>query len=368
MGWVQKELWRQSLKSIEKISLIAVRLPLSSPYELSFITVKELKTIYAKITFSNGATSWGECTPLYGYSDIDFITAWNEHIRLAELLMRKGGVVLNKDGFNHCALWTALHSNSCKKLDMDKAIPMVGLLQETVNNGLLNTLNAQRDKGYSCFKVKVGVLGFEQDKKRLIQLQKFLFSHEKIRIDANQGLTPLEARNLAEICDKSLVEVFEQPLSIDSWNEMRKLSKESDIDFMLDESIIGMDSLQKAVYPYPSCNWVKLKLMKQGSIELTHQMFKFARDHSLRVIFGNGVSGYLGNYQEALLWHELQKYGEKTANNAIESNGFLKVEADPFSNLLTFDSGTVICNEWRDPDFSDCEIIKEWKVDKHLIN
>lgn len=365
---MQKELWRQSLKPIEKISLIAVRLPLSSPYELSFITVKELKTIYAKITFSNGATSWGECTPLYGYSNIDFITAWNEHIRLAELLMRQGKFILNKDGFNHCALWTALHSNLCGKLAVDKAVSMVGLVQEAGNNDLLDTLNTQRNQGYSCFKVKVGVFGFEQDRKRIMQLQQALLPHEKIRIDANQGLTLSETRQLVEICDKSLVEVFEQPLPINSWNEMRELNDEYDIDFMLDESIIGMDSLQKAVLPSRSCNWIKLKLMKQGSIELTHQMFKFARDHNLRVIFGNGVSGYLGNYQEVLLWYDLQIYGERIANNAIESNGFLKVKSDPFSNLLTFDSGTVICNEWQDPDFSDCEIIKQWKMDKCSIN
>ena len=201
-----------------------------------------------------------------------------------------------------------------------------------------------------------------------MQLQQALLPHEKIRIDANQGLTLSETRKLVETCDKSLVEVFEQPLPINSWNEMRQLNNEYDIDFMLDESIIGIDSLQKAVLPSSSCSWIKLKLMKQGSIELTHQMFKFARDHNLRVIFGNGVSGYLGNYQEVLLWHDLQSYGERTANNAIESNGFLKVKTDPFSSLLTFDSGTVIYNEWQEPNFKNCEILSQWELNSSSIN
>jgi L-alanine-DL-glutamate epimerase-like enolase superfamily enzyme len=185
---VQKELWRQSLKSIEKISLITVRLPLSSPYELSFTTVKELKTIYARIAFNNGTTSWGECTPLYGYSDIDFITAWNEHIRLAELLIRQGEFVLNKDGFNHCALWTALQSDLSGKLVAEEAVPMVGLVQETGNNDLLDSLNAQRNQGYVCYKVKVGVLGFERIEKDLCNFNKPCFHMRKYELMRTRGL------------------------------------------------------------------------------------------------------------------------------------------------------------------------------------
>jgi L-alanine-DL-glutamate epimerase-like enolase superfamily enzyme len=208
----------------------------------------------------------------------------------------------------------------------------------------------------------------EQDIVRLEKLQQALLSSEKIRIDANQGLILSDAIKLANTCSKSLVEVFEQPLPIDSWEEMRELNNESEIEFMLDESILGMSSLQEAISPSRSCDWVKLKLMKQGSIERTHKMFQFASGHNLRVIFGNGVSGYLGNFQEALLWHDLQKYGDKIANNAIESNGFLKVKTDPFQKLISFDSGKMICNEWQDPNFSDCKVINQWNIDKCLIN
>ena len=79
---------------------------------LSFVTINELSVIYCEISFDDGSSNWGECSPLPGYSEVDFSTAWKEHIKLAKSLINKSEIKLNQDGFNHCALNTALYSKN----------------------------------------------------------------------------------------------------------------------------------------------------------------------------------------------------------------------------------------------------------------
>ena len=104
-----------------------------------------------------------------------------------------------------------------------------------------------------------------------------------MRIDANQGLTINNTIALIAECSKNFVELLEQPLPIDSWKQMQLLYKKSDIELMLDESILGLDSIKLAISPFKSCDWIKLKLMKQGSIDRTHKMLDFAKKQNLKV-------------------------------------------------------------------------------------
>jgi len=362
MAWELKELLKKLSKSINKITLRAVELPLFSPYKLSFSTIEKISVIYAEIVYEDGTIGWGECTPLFGYSGVDFEASWDNHVALANALIKKKDFIYGDDGFNYCAISAAFNYEEYKDIYLKSKTPVVGLLQGSNHQELLSSLKKSREEGYSTYKIKVGGGSINQDLSKIEKIQKELFSHEKIRIDANQGFNYKDAFKLANVCSKDFVEVFEQPFAIEAWKDMAKLNKNIDIDLMLDESILGGDSLKKTISPSLSCSWIKLKLMKQGFKDRIHKMTQFSKSNNLKIVLGNGVSGYLGNFQEVLLWQELQEYGSYTTHHAIESNGFIKVKEDPFEGLLSFKSGNIICNEWRNPDFGDLKIINRFEV------
>ena len=322
---------------IESIRVYHVSQPLLEPYHLSYGSVHALESIWVRVEVRDGTSGWGESTPLPGYSDTDFATAWGRTNLLAsawiggDLTTVLGSPPRSEDGFAFTALWSALEEASGLVPNLSGEVPLVGLVQERADEFPVSALARVRDFGYRVFKVKAGFLAESLDAERLVAFQASLREGERLRIDANQSLSEAQAGRLLSVCSPDYVELFEQPLPVAAWDACARLAAKTQIPLMLDESITDLASLRRTKQS-GAARMIKLKWMKQGGKKYLDEMVDLAQDLGLKVVFGNGVAGAINNRLEAIYYTErLRIFGL-----AGEMNGYLKLgqtgESLGFSN------------------------------------
>ena len=323
---------------IESIQTYRLSLPLREPYHLSYRSIHALDSVWVRVELANGSMGWGESTPLSGYSDSDIDSVWDMTNNMSGAWIGKeDGAVLatalrGQDGFLFTAAWTALEEASGSIPRLFGCVPLVGLVQEGEVESPAAALQRVRRFGYKVFKVKVGFLSVEEDVRRLCSLQRELRDGERIRVDANQSLSEVQAEKLLACCIVGKIELFEQPLPVGSWDECARLARLTPVPIMLDESIVDLDSLDRTAQS-GAAHIVKLKWMKQGGMSYLCEMTEHARRLGLRIVLGNGVAGWIDNRHEAIFWlDQLQDM-----QLAGEMNGYLKIMGA--STLLGFADG-----------------------------
>lgn len=103
---------------------------------------------------------------------------------------------------------------------------------------------------------------------------------------------------------------------------------------MLDESIYGSDDI-KRVAQLGAARYVKLKLMKAGSVDTLARDLAQIRALGLEPVLGNGVAVDISNWMEACVARGL-------VTNALESNGFLKPRRSILQTPLRFENGAIV--------------------------
>lgn len=97
------------------------------------------------------------------------------------------------------------------------------------------------EAGFSCLKLKIGALNFEEELRLLRGLRRnFSAERLELRVDANGAFSPEEAPGvLAQLADLHIHSI-EQPIAAGQWQEMARLCEESPLPIALDEELIGL--------------------------------------------------------------------------------------------------------------------------------
>ncbi len=112
-----------------------------------------------------------------------------------------------------------------------------------------------------------------------------------LRIDANAGWTYDIARSIIPKLDDLGVEFIEQPLKIGNIEELKKLTKESNLPIVADEDVQDLktlDQLRGAV------SGINIKLVKCGGISEALKMIKYARNEGWTILIGCMLETRLG--------------------------------------------------------------------------
>ncbi|WP_345081481.1 dipeptide epimerase [Nemorincola caseinilytica] len=133
----------------------------------------------------------------------------------------------------------------------------------------------------------------------------------RIRIDANEGWTFEEARHLLPELHKLGVELAEQPLPRDAWEEMKELKAISPIPIYADESCRTEDEVRRCAEAFHGIN---IKLTKCGGITPALRMIKEARTLGLRVMMGSMNESTIGT---AAIAHMLPLLDEAGADGPL---------------------------------------------------
>ena len=105
---------------------------------------------------------------------------------------------------------------------------------------------------------------------------------------------------------------------------------------MLDESIYTVNDVNRAAQV--GCQWIKLKLCKQGGIDELLQLAKHAKSIGLKVVIGNGVATDVSNLLELWVYDRYRHLFD----GASESNGFAKLQQPLVHTTLSVESGCAV--------------------------
>ena len=153
-------------------------------------------------------------------------------------------------------------------------------------------------------------------------------------LDANQGWTGLgQALRVLEAVEPARLHSVEQPFGKDRWDLHAALQAELDVPVYGDESIQGMDDLERAVGVFRGVN---IKLMKCGGLDVALHMAERAKELGLLVMLGCMSESSLGCAAMAQL---------QALAHILDLDGPWLLRNDPFSGLTLAVGGMGIRSE-----------------------
>jgi L-Ala-D/L-Glu epimerase len=320
------------------------KLPLKNNYNLSFTSLKYFDAVLLHLNLDNGEKRIGEVIALPGYTwesteDILLqVRSWIPNLlkrSLDEIRNQIAGEITNYP----CAVSLILSAidqpyvKSLRKYQIPIVYPT-----SSDNSEIIQTIENALNCGYRTIKIKIG-RNLEKDLAILPKLKNINSKQIKYRFDANQAYSLQEAETFLKTLEKYLLdatELVEQPLPAQAWQEMAQLTQKTSIPLMLDESIYQQKDITRAVEI--GCQWIKLKLIKQGGVIELQKMAQYAYDCGLKIVIGNGVATDISNMLE------LSLYGQypQLFTGASESNGFVKITYPVWYDQISVNEGSAV--------------------------
>jgi o-succinylbenzoate synthase len=97
------------------------------------------------------------------------------------------------------------------------------------------------ESGYSCIKLKIGAINFEEELDLIKQIRKEYTKNDiEIRVDANGGFKQKDALDKMSQLARLQIHSIEQPIKQGRWKKMAYLCKETPLPIALDEELIGV--------------------------------------------------------------------------------------------------------------------------------
>jgi o-succinylbenzoate synthase len=325
---------------IEEIQAFQLKMPLNVPYHLSLGEVDHFDLFLVR-TRVEGVEGIGETVPLPGYSREtgdsvwELLREWTGRLPGMEAgeALRDLASARKTSPFAATAITTAIETAIHPlELSEEVRVPLLGTVMDHSEEGLEDEAEALLRQGYTTLKVKVG-WDERDDASRVRRVQKIVGERADIRVDANQAYGLDQALYLVHHVDPGNIELFEQPFPAGDWENMVRLSRESPLPLMLDESIDSEAELEEMLR-LRCAGVVKFKLMKAGGMNELERLILRAKAAGLKVVLGNGVAGDVGNFQELIV-------AGRHVETAGEMNGFLKQERRLLSNPYEVSRGSV---------------------------
>jgi L-alanine-DL-glutamate epimerase-like enolase superfamily enzyme len=152
-------------------------------------------------------------------------------------------------------------------------------LQET-----LDVARHYTGQGFKAIKLKGG-LDVEADIQNICKLRETCGRFIKLRFDANQGYTHGQAMRFAEGTRNADLELFEQPTPRSEIELLGRITRQSQIPIMADESLMSLKDVFRLAKK-GLVDMVNVKLMKTGGLAEAMQIDAVARAAGINVMVG----------------------------------------------------------------------------------
>ena len=343
---------------IEHVTVYRLRVPLTTPYRLSFGPIEAFDTVLVEMRDMDGHTGLGEATYLTGYTDETIEESWKLVQSIATTCPGDGVPPIRErlQPYFSTAPFTATAFNTALEMLAGHPllstagatrVPVLGLLHATETHDIERESRHLFEQGFDTLKVKIG-FDAEHDAQVVKRVQRVLNGRGSIRLDANQGYNRDDACNFAAGLDPAGIELFEQPCAAGDWDSACAVARVATVPMMLDESIYGIDDIRRAA-DLKAARYIKLKLMKLGGLDRLAAAIDSIRECGMEPVLGNGVACEIGCWMEACL-------ARGRINNAGEMNGFLKPAARLLKNPLKFDRGAIVLEPGYGPQLDDAAV------------
>jgi L-Ala-D/L-Glu epimerase len=309
-------------------------IPLAEPFGIARGTRTEQRVVRVEVE-AEGVVGMGEAAPIYYRGEtvesalafLELVEPPSDPYDLEAALPREG------DAAGRSALDAALHDWVGRRL----SIPVWRLLglsrlaaPPTSYTIGIDTVEGTRDRvrraqAFSALKLKVGG---REDLARLEAVR--AESTASLRVDANEGWTLEEARELMPVLVGLGVELVEQPFparDLESFRSLRELEARPPV--IVDE---GCHDLRDVAGVSDYADGINIKLAKSGGLREAVRMAHAARALGLGVMLGCMVESQLGIAPAAQIG---------SLADWVDLDGHLLLGEEPFTGL-EFDSGRVL--------------------------
>jgi L-alanine-DL-glutamate epimerase-like enolase superfamily enzyme len=188
---------------------------------------------------------------------------------------------------------------------------------------------AAKVRGASAYAILKVKMGSDDDRAVLEAVRDTAAPHQRIRVDANEGWTSEGALERLEWLHRLGVELVEQPLPADCFEETRALRRASPLPFFADESVHGAQDIPRLAGAFDGIN---IKLMKCGGLGEALRMIAVARAHGMKVMLGCMIESSLAITAAAQI---------APLVDATDLDGHLLVDNDPFVGA-TLEGGRLV--------------------------
>jgi L-alanine-DL-glutamate epimerase-like enolase superfamily enzyme len=179
---------------------------------------------------------------------------------------------------------------------------------------------------WPIYKIKIGKA---DDIELLAALRKY--TDAPFRIDANEALSFDETKRLLPEFEKLGVQLLEQPMHRDAYEEMKELKQLSPIPLFADESCRTESDVEKCIDCFHGIN---IKLTKCSGITPALRMIDNARKNGLKVMMGSMNESTIGTAAVAQMAPLLDE---------IDADGPLLLKED-IADGLKYQNGNVMIN------------------------
>lgn len=319
---------------IQNTALGVMRAPLRIPFKTALRTVVELEEITVQLVDNEGHVGFGSVVPtpaitgdsealihadltlLLGYlrrqSLIDVATwtrALPNDVQFSRSALCAIDVALHDLAARRAGhpLWRSLGAQTCQTLFTNMTISVDE--PEIMSARALEAVRA----GFNALKIKVG-LDAALDKKRVRAVRDAVGDKISFRLDANQGWSESEARQLipwfAENCGP--IDFIEQPVKAQELDAMSRLVALSAVPIVADESAMTLEQA-RLVVERKAAHALSVKLIKAGGLEPARAILELALRHNVPCLMscmfevgaGFQAAVHLASVHPAVRWVDL---------------------------------------------------------------
>ena len=296
---------------ISSIELREIRLPLIHFFETSFGRTTERRIIIARVSTSEGAEGWGECTAGEGpfYSDEWAETAWPTLTSFLAPMVAGREVAgaadvyeLMKSVRGHRMAKAAIET-ACWDLEAKQAgLPLwkhIGGVQSEIPCGvsigiqdspeqLIEKIEKEVNAGYQRIKIKIKP-GWDLDIVRTVRAR---FPDIRLMGDANSAYTLRDVQLFKALAEFDLM-MLEQPLAYDDMFDHAQLQAQIKTPVCLDESVKTPADAAHAIN-LAACQIINVKLGRVGGHTQAKLVEQIAREQNIPVWCGGMLESGIG--------------------------------------------------------------------------
>lgn len=288
---------------IRSIEPIAVSLPMVKPLIMPGETVARADNVLVRVEADDGLTGWGEAASaptMTGETVASMVAAVNY---LAPVLI---GRAVGEIAGARAAMEARMYANHAAKAAIEIALhdlagrstgrpvhallgnkrrsrlPLLGVIGGGDFDGDLADAAAKKAKGFTAFKIKVGVDGPENDAARTRAICEVLGPDCLISADANQGFTAEQAIAFVRAVADARLDFLEQPVAGHDLVGMAAVAAASAVATGADEGIHSADDIARH-HAQGAARGVSLKSIKLGGIAGMLDAARLADDLDMRV-------------------------------------------------------------------------------------
>ena len=301
---------------ITKIDLYAIRLPLITPFVVSYHSYADMPSLIVKITTDEGIVGYGEAV-----AD-DHVTgeSWESTFALIEHSLAPALIGHNPMHFEslHDLMDSIVYQAPAAKAALDIAcfdavgkklgvpvydliggryherFPITHVLSIGEPTAMAEEARERMEQGYRSFKMKVGrdVLS---DVARIRSVREAVGDDIAIRVDVNQGWVNASSTLQAVELMKGLnIDWLEQPVKADDIEGMVEIKAKSTIPLMIDEGMKSKREMRQVIQQ-GAAHKVNIKLMKCGGIYPAVKLAHMAEMAGLDCQIGSMVESSVGS-------------------------------------------------------------------------